>query len=350
MGTLLRVSFLFISLLLALPAYAAQRTFVASSGNDANLCSATSPCRSFARALTQTDANGEVIVLDSAGYGVVTINQSVSIVAAAGVYAGVSVFATQDGVTVNGGNVVLRGLAINGQGGINGIRVVAGTEVHIEDCVISNLGGDGIRIEGGSNIHVSGTVLRSNNRGIFLASGTPQVFVSDTRIAENNVGIRVAAGSLTVNRVQMHNTGVPVLHVIPLASTSVRVAVRDSEFSDNSGSAVFVFAGNTGATADVTVERSSALGNASGFELNTNGVGSGTLILRQVLASQNTLSGVSSTGANGTVVVNDSAITRNGTGLTQASGGILRSCGNNMLVGNTAQTSGIITAAPACNQ
>ena len=68
-----------------------QRTFVASTGNDLNSCILTAPCRGFAHAITQTNLGGEVIVLDSAGYGPVTITQSVSIIAPAGVYAGVSV-------------------------------------------------------------------------------------------------------------------------------------------------------------------------------------------------------------------------------------------------------------------
>jgi hypothetical protein len=77
-----------------------QRTFVASTGNDANACSIAAPCGGFARAITQTSAGGEVIVLDSAGYGVVTITQSVSIIASTEVYAGISVFSSDDGVTV----------------------------------------------------------------------------------------------------------------------------------------------------------------------------------------------------------------------------------------------------------
>ena len=100
-------------------AYAlAQRTFVASNGNDANACSLAAPCRGFARAITQTSANGEIIVLDSAGYGAVTIDRSVTITAPAGVYAGISVF-TGAGITVAtpGAAVTLRGLTINGQGG-----------------------------------------------------------------------------------------------------------------------------------------------------------------------------------------------------------------------------------------
>ena len=69
----------------------AQRTFVASSGNDANVCSLTLPCRGFAAAVAQTTAGGEVIVLDSGGYGPVTITQSVSLIAPAGVYGGITV-------------------------------------------------------------------------------------------------------------------------------------------------------------------------------------------------------------------------------------------------------------------
>ena len=53
----------------------AQPKFVASTGNDAAACSLAQPCRGFARAIAQTSAGGEVIVLDSAGYGPVTITK-----------------------------------------------------------------------------------------------------------------------------------------------------------------------------------------------------------------------------------------------------------------------------------
>ena len=65
-------------------AFSAQRTFVASYGNDANTsnnCSIVLPCRQFLAALTVTNPKGEIIVLNSAGYGAVTIVQAVSIVA-----------------------------------------------------------------------------------------------------------------------------------------------------------------------------------------------------------------------------------------------------------------------------
>src|SRR5262245_2610773 len=104
---------------------AAQRTFVASYGlttNPAFHCSLTKPCRAFAEAISVTGSKGEVVVLDSAGYGPVAITKSVSIIAPPGIYAGISVI-SGDGVTVNapGAVVVLRGLFINGQGGRWGV-------------------------------------------------------------------------------------------------------------------------------------------------------------------------------------------------------------------------------------
>src|SRR3981189_196245 len=97
------------------------------------------PCRGFARAITQTSAGGEVIVLDSAGYGPVTVTQSVSITSPPGVYAGISV-QSGDGITINapGATVVLRGLTINGQGGLSGANVQQAAKVRIESCTISN--------------------------------------------------------------------------------------------------------------------------------------------------------------------------------------------------------------------
>jgi hypothetical protein len=76
-------------------AEAAQRTFVsAGSGSDANPCSRALPCRSFGTAIGQTDSGGEVVVLDSGGYGPVTVTQSVAIIAPPGVHAAVTAFST----------------------------------------------------------------------------------------------------------------------------------------------------------------------------------------------------------------------------------------------------------------
>ena len=69
------------------------RTFVASSGVDTNDGRLATPCRSIGAALAQTDPGGEIVVLDSAGYGTVTINKAVSVIAPLGIYAGITVTA-----------------------------------------------------------------------------------------------------------------------------------------------------------------------------------------------------------------------------------------------------------------
>jgi hypothetical protein len=144
-----------------------QRTFVASFGNDGNPCSLTLPCRGFAAAVAQTTDGGEVIVLDSAGYGPVTIAQSVSIIAPAGVYAGISV-SSGDGITINGSGiyVTLRGLSINGLGGGVGINIVQAAEVHVEFCVISNMVSAGLYATSGGSWIVRETAFRSNYVGV----------------------------------------------------------------------------------------------------------------------------------------------------------------------------------------
>src|SRR5467141_2396265 len=67
-------------LFLASPASAqATRTWVSGVGDDANPCSRTAPCKTFAGAISKTAAAGEINVLDPGGYGAVTITKSISI-------------------------------------------------------------------------------------------------------------------------------------------------------------------------------------------------------------------------------------------------------------------------------
>ncbi len=123
----------------------AQRTFVASYGVDSNPCTLVSPCRSFGTAMAQTTAGGEIVVLDSAGYGPVAITQAASILAPPGIYAGVSVSAGT-GVTVNAGagsKVTLRGLTINGLGGTTGIAFQSGAALYLDDVTVNGFNGGG---------------------------------------------------------------------------------------------------------------------------------------------------------------------------------------------------------------
>jgi hypothetical protein len=200
-------------------ASAAQRTFARSDGVDTNPCSIASPCRSFSAAITHTDPDGEIVVLDSAGYGIVTVNKGVSIIAPPGIYAGVSVPSGSDGIDVaaSGKKVVLRGLAINGQGGDVGINITAAAQVNIEHCIVSNMGGDGIFITSGGAVYIDHVVVRSNGgSGIFIASGGADLFVDDTRIANNALtGVLQYSGHTTLNRVAVENNAGHGVEVFP---------------------------------------------------------------------------------------------------------------------------------------
>src|ERR1700759_549284 len=93
----------------------ATRTWVSGVGDDANPCSRTAPCKTFAGAISKTAASGEINVLDPGGFGAVTITKAISITSQ-NFEAGVLVSGT-DGIVVSAGandNVVLSGLDIEG--------------------------------------------------------------------------------------------------------------------------------------------------------------------------------------------------------------------------------------------
>jgi Right handed beta helix region len=166
----------FISTLATIQAHAVQRTHVSAAiGDDINTaanCTPVAPCRTFQAAMTVTDTNGEVIVLDSGGYGIVKITQSVALIAPKGVYAGISVFEGSDGITIAtpGTNVVLRGLSVNGQGGNSGIVMTAGNKLTVENCVISNFNTVGIRVTGKTSVRITDTIIDGVN-GVELQNG-----------------------------------------------------------------------------------------------------------------------------------------------------------------------------------
>jgi hypothetical protein len=107
----------------------ASRTWVSGVGDDANPCSRTAPCKTFAGAISKTAAGGEIDAMDPAGYGAVTITKAITIDGGGGQVASVLVSGT-NGIVVQAGPsdvVILRNLRINGIGtGINGIRFLSG--------------------------------------------------------------------------------------------------------------------------------------------------------------------------------------------------------------------------------
>src|SRR5262249_24964306 len=131
----------------------ATRTWVSGVGNDANPCSRTAPCKTFAGAISKTAAGGEIDALDPGGYGAVTITKAITIDGGGGQVASVLVEGTNGIVVQAGANdvVTLRNLRINGiegtgSGGLNGIRYLSDAALHVEGCNIFGFTGDGINV------------------------------------------------------------------------------------------------------------------------------------------------------------------------------------------------------------
>src|SRR5437764_7360837 len=105
----------------------ATRTWVSGVGDDANPCSRTAPCKTFAGAISKTASGGEINVLDPGGFGAVTITKPITI-SSEGFEAGVLTNAGS-GIIVNVQNaadvVVLRGLDFEGlSAATNSITVI----------------------------------------------------------------------------------------------------------------------------------------------------------------------------------------------------------------------------------
>jgi hypothetical protein len=173
-----RLSVSALSIALASPALGlANRVFVsARSGNNANACdNINTPCQTFAGAVVQLNPGGEAIVLDSGGYGPVTITQSLTIEAPPGVLAFIHP-PSGDAITINAGpsdKVTLRGLTLNV--GVNGITVNAVGTLTVENCFITGFSNAGIRILGTGAVQatIDHCHLSGNYIGFFAATTSP---------------------------------------------------------------------------------------------------------------------------------------------------------------------------------
>lgn len=211
--TLIALSAVVVTLVVSSLAQAqATRTWVSGTGNDANPCTRTQPCATFAAALALTAPGGEISVIDAGSYGAVTITKSVTI-NGTGTLAGVSATST-DAVIVNAGpsdTVILRHLEITGgESGlpsgrsVNAITYLGGKELHVEGCRISNLSSHGINVSlsGSGVLAVKDTIITGVDIGTRLttSSGSLNALFDEVRIQGARLGIEVLAGSATISR------------------------------------------------------------------------------------------------------------------------------------------------------
>ncbi len=252
----------FLAPLAAAPAHAqASRTWVSGVGDDANPCSRTAPCKTFAGAISKTAAFGEINCLDPGGFGGITITKSMTLNCHE-VFGSILVAGTP-GVTINAAatdKIVLRNLQIQGlQGtatpGTIGVRILAAAQVSIEDCVITQFSQQGIfdtRSTANGKLFVKNTTL-SNNAGagvsvaaaatgnatfervysignLFgVAIGTGNNLMTNRSVfsGNTNAGVQSDAGSqVIVDSATINNNGTGVV-----AGGSVRIGNSDVTFN-----------------------------------------------------------------------------------------------------------------------
>jgi hypothetical protein len=195
-------------LLYAAPVQAqASRTWVSGVGDDANPCSRTAPCKTFAGAISKTALGGEIDALDPGGFGAVTITKAITLDGGGGQVASVLVAGT-NGIIVQAGAsdiVILRNLRINGisqagNAGLNGIRFLSGAKLIVDNCDIFGFGTNGIDISlgaAGSFAAINNTRIENiGNAGILVESaGATSVEVDNVRLYATKLGVAVTTGN-----------------------------------------------------------------------------------------------------------------------------------------------------------
>jgi hypothetical protein len=220
------------ALAVAAPPASAQatRTWVSGVGDDANPCSRTAPCKTWAGAISKTAVGGEIDALDDAGFGAVTITKAITLnggghVASALVNGtnAINVAAPVDA------QVVLKNLDLQGMNpaegtcnGLVGVNIISAAAVSLDNLTIEGfataVGGNlassspdvyvdvsviGSRITNNCSygVHLApavghpgrlamdGTTITGSNTALSVADGG-EAWVSNTRVYLNNVGVQ----------------------------------------------------------------------------------------------------------------------------------------------------------------
>ena len=270
----------------------ATRTWVSGVGDDANPCSRTAPCKTYAGAISKTAAQGEISTLDPGGFGALTVTKSIT-VNGDGTLAGI-LNASVNGIIVNAGVndvVYIRNLSINGAGsGLNGIRWIAGKALHVENC----------------NIYGQGNNSAGNGNGIIVAltATAGNLFVKDTNIKTCAVaGISVATTTGFVAGV-LDNVRLEGLPTGAIIGNNAFVSIRNSVINLSSSTGVSV-----------------------------TGSGTPTASFDNVMINNNPTA--INVGASGIINLSSSVLENNTTAVVSAAPQVnLRSSGNNRLLGN----------------
>jgi hypothetical protein len=198
----------------------AFRTWISGVGDDANPCSRTAPCKTWAGAISKTAAQGEINALDPAGFGAVTITKSITL-SGIGVEAGILV-STTNGISINAAAtdlIILKGLDIEGMGSwsggsLSGVNILSAKNVLIEDCIINGFIANGF----GFGVNVAAAVNPVN------------VIVHNSRITKCNAAINIEPTGAVVADVNLIGTLIG-FNEVGINSTGIGATVRLSNSS-----------------------------------------------------------------------------------------------------------------------
>jgi parallel beta helix pectate lyase-like protein len=221
------------------------RVFVASNGTDAGLCARSAPCRTFAFAITQVSPGGELVALDTAGYGPVTITMSVSIYAAPGQVAAIIGGPPDPDITINATAndiVTIRGLYLTSAGAHNGIAFNSGKVLQVADTVFTNFSQDNAALDirrmgatDAANVFVSNCAFLNSYQGVIALNPTEGGVVR-----------------LSIRNSRFENMAVTGIEV----TDNVHATVTDSAFlATGQGTAIGVQPGTATGDSEVNLER-----------------------------------------------------------------------------------------------
>jgi hypothetical protein len=195
-------------------AYAqATRTWVSGVGDDANPCSRTAPCKTFAGAISKTAAGGEIDVLDPGGFGAVTITKAITIDGSGGSIAGVLVAGT-NGITVNAGatdTVILRHLDFEGLGtGLSGILFEGGGTLIVDNSTITAFTDSGIKLTNTAQclLEVHNVQITGAGTGTNIVGGNATVFLRKVSISNATTGILSTTSKVSLAQSDLINNTV----------------------------------------------------------------------------------------------------------------------------------------------
>jgi hypothetical protein len=281
----------------------ATRTWVSGVGDDANPCSRTAPCKTFAGAISKTAEGGIINALDDGGFGTLTITKS---------------------ITVDGGHHTA---GILSSGGINGININDALNPHGAGSikvVLRNLD-----FEGNTSIPSSGGFTPGLN-GINITSAR-KVKIFDSQIHDySRSGVLVAPSAaastdmrVLVSRTDIHSNGGNAITAAPASGVLAKVTAHNNDINDNTCGLV---AARFGMSNIFGTECGTTAANANTGAAVINAFGNSI--------AENTGAGVMARGSSAFVRIGGNEITGNVFGLRPIDSGGILSFGDNYLFGN----------------